>query len=179
MLFERPCKDNDEVTANFGFKSVKTAPKNDNLNRFESDFYDMAQNIEFKKVISNLRIQLSNDVKNIKKNPKLFIPADKNNNLYELTSEKYNKFLIGNINKTYKKSTMSPINAINTEAKAVPKGLSLDERIEQYNHNQSFITLRGHKGNFQNNPKCRLINPAKTKEGIASIHYTDKINKSI
>ena len=46
-------------------------------------------------------------------------------------------------------------------------------------HNQSFITLKGHKGNFQNNPKYRLINPAKTEKGIVSIHYTDQINKSI
>ena len=48
-------------------------------------------------------MQLSNDVKNIKKNPKLLIPADKSNNLYELTVEEYNKLLIENISKTYKK----------------------------------------------------------------------------
>ena len=32
-------------------------------------------------------MQLSNDVKNIKNNAKLLVPADKANNLYELTSE--------------------------------------------------------------------------------------------
>ena len=36
-------------------------------------------------------MQLSNDVKNIKKKPKLLIPADKTNNLHELTTEEYNK----------------------------------------------------------------------------------------
>ena len=133
FFFERQYKDNDEVTANFGCKSVKTRPKNDNMNPLESHLYDVAQNIEFKNLISNFQMQLSNDVKNIKKNPKLFIPADKNNNLYELTTQDYNKLLIESISKTYTKSTMSPINAINTEAKAIPKDLSLDERIEQYN----------------------------------------------
>ena len=91
----------------------------------------MVQHIEFKKVTFNFQMQLSNDVKNIKKNPKILVPADKTNNLYELTTEEYNKLLIGNISKTYKKSTVSAINSINTEAKAMAKDLILDERIEQ------------------------------------------------
>ena len=32
--------------------------------------------------------------------------------------------------------------------------------------------------NFQNNSKCRLINPAKSEIGIVSKHYIDQINKS-
>ena len=90
----------------------------------------MVQNIEFKKVKSNFQMKLSNDVKNTKKNPKLLIPADKTNNLYELTTEEYNRLLFKNISKTYKKSTVSPIDAINTEAKAIAKELNLDQRIE-------------------------------------------------
>ena len=138
----------------------------------------MVQNVEFEKVKSNFQMQLSNLVKNIKKNPKLLIPADKTNNLYKLTTEEYNKLLIENISKTYKKTTVSALNVINTEAKAIAKVLILDERIEQYNQNQSFITLKDHKENFQNNPKCRLINPAKSEIGIFSKHYIDQINKS-
>ena len=55
----------------------------------------------------------------------------------------------------------------------------MDERIEQYNQNQSFITLKHRKENFQNNPKFRLINPAKSEIEIVSKHYIDQINKSI
>ena len=99
--------------------------------------------------------------------------------MYELTTEEYNKLLIGNISKTYKKSTVSAINSINTEAKAMAKDLILDERIEQYSQNQSFITLKDHKENFNNNPKCRLMNPAKSEIGIVSKHYIDQINESI
>ena len=90
-----------QLLANFGFKSVKTQPRNDNLNQIESDLYDMVQNIEFKKVKFNFQMQLSNDVKNIKDNSKFLIPADKTNNLHELTTEEYNKLLIENISKTY------------------------------------------------------------------------------
>ena len=108
----------------------------------------------------------------------MLIPADKTNNLYELTTEEHNKLLIEN-SKTYKKSTVFAINAINTEAKAIAKDLNLDERIEQYNQNQSCATLKDHKENFQKNPKCRLINPAKTEIGIVSKHYIDHVNKFI
>ena len=129
FFFQRQCEDSDERNANFGFKSVKTPPKNDNLNQFESDLYDMIQSTEFKKVKSNFQMQLFNDVKNIKKNPKFLIPADKTNNLCELTTEEYNKLLIENISKTYKKTNVSAKNAINTEAKAIAKDLNLDKRI--------------------------------------------------
>ena len=112
------------------------------MNQFESALYDMVQNIEFKKVKFNFPMQLSNDVKNIKKNPKILVPVDKSNNLYELTTEEYNKLQIENISKTYKQITESAINSINTEAKAIAKDLNLDERSEQYNQTQSFITLK-------------------------------------
>ena len=49
FFFERQCKVNDEITTNFGFTSVNTPPKNENLNQFESDLYDMVKNIEFQK----------------------------------------------------------------------------------------------------------------------------------
>ena len=93
---------------------------------------------------------------------KLLIPADKTNNLYELTTDKYNKLLTENISKAYKKSILSTMHTINTEAK-------------QYNRNQSFITLKDHKENFKNNPKCRLINPAKSE--IAHPVVTAPCNK--
>ena len=117
-------------------------------------------------------------MKNIKKNPKLLISADKTNNLFELRTEEYNKLLFENISKTYKRTTISAINAINTEVKAIAKDLNLDERIELYSQNQSFITLTDQKKNFQKNLKCRLINPVKSELGTVSKHYIDQINKS-
>ena len=97
---------------------------------------------------------------------------------YNIPTEEYNKLLTGNINKMYKKITLSAINAINLEAKAIAKNLNFDEKIQQCNQNQYFITLKDHKENFQNNPKCRLINPAKSEIRIVSKHYIDQINKS-
>ena len=76
FCFENKNKSINEITSSFGFKSVKTPPKNDQLNQFESDLYGKVQNIEFKKVTSNFQVRLSDDIRNIKKNPKLLIPAD-------------------------------------------------------------------------------------------------------
>ena len=112
-----------------------------------------------------------------KKTPKIISTSWEN--LYETTSEEYNKLLIENIiSKTYKKTAVSAINSINTDAKAIAKDFNLDERIEQCNQNQYFVTLKDHKENFQNNPKCRLSNPAKLEIGIGSKHCIDQINKS-
>ena len=94
-------------------------------------------------------MQLSNDVKNIKKNPKLLVPADKTNNLQELTTEEYNKLLIENISQTYRNSTLSAIHSLTNKAKVIAKDLNLNGRIEQYNQNPYFIKLKDHKKIFR------------------------------
>ena len=53
-------------------------------------------------------------------------------------------------------------------AKVIAQDLNIDERIEKYSQKLSFITLKDHKENFINNPKCRLINPAKSEIRIVS-----------
>ena len=94
-------------------------------------------------------MQLSNDVKNMKKNPKLLVPADKTNNLQELTTEEYNKLLIENISQTYRNSTLSAIHSLTNKAKVIAKDLNLNGRIELYNQNPYFITLKDHKEIFR------------------------------
>ena len=79
---------------------------------------------------------LSDGTRNIKKKPKLLIPADKTNNLYELSTDKYNKLLTENISKTYKKYNLSTTYTINAEAKFIAQDLKIVERIEQYNQKQ-------------------------------------------
>jgi hypothetical protein len=44
---------------------------------------------------------------------------------------------------------------------------------------ESFITLKDHKDNFESNPKCRLINPGKSKLGKVSKLILDSINQEI
>ena len=44
---------------------------------------------------------------------------------------------------------------------------------------QAFISLKNHKENFENNPKRRLLNPAKNNLWLLSKQVLDRINKNI
>ena len=57
------------------------------------------------------------DIEPIKRSKDIYIFADKTNNLYETDVKNYNKLLINNISKTYKKSDSAIFNKINREAK--------------------------------------------------------------
>ena len=45
--------------------------------------------------------------------------------------------------------------------------------------NECFITLKGQKRNFKNNPKIRLINSAKNEMGRISKNILDKIKQQL
>ena len=92
----------------------------------------------------------------------------------KISKDNYNKLLKDNITKSYKKTNTAAINA-----KCIAEQLHLDDRAEQFNQREAFVTLKDHKENFQNNPKCRLLNTAKSEIGIISKHYIEKINSNI
>ena len=179
FFYEKSENTPETIVDNFGFKSVRTPLKNEHLNAFETDLYDMVRNIEFKRVSSGFQSNLSKDIKRINEDPLLFIPAEKTNNLYKLFKDNYNKLLTDNITKSYEKRNTAAINNISKEAKCIAERLHLDDRVEKFNQRESFVTLNDHKENFQNNPKCRLLNPAKYEIDIISKHYIGKINSNI
>ena len=76
--------------------------------------------------------------------PLLFLPADKTNDIYKLSKDNYNKLLTDNIPKSCKKANTAAINNINEEAKCIAERLHLDDRIEQFNQCESFVTLKDH-----------------------------------
>ena len=179
-FFENSNEINETTTTTiFGFKSVKTPPKNEHLSAFENDLYDLVRNIEFKTINTAFQNQLNKDINLINNDSLLFIPADKTNNLYKLNNDKYKKLLQDNITESYKKANTNSIRSINKEAKTIAEDLKIDDRIEQFSQREAFITLKDHKENFQNNTKCRLINPAKSEIGKISKHYIETINNTI
>ena len=138
------------------------------------------RNIEFERANTVFQNQLNKDINMINKNPLLFIPPDKSNNLYSKVSKDiYCKLLQDNVTKSFKKSNDTLSNNINKEAKAIASELKLDDRIEQFNQREVFVTLMDHKVNFQNDPKCRLIYPDKSEIRIISKHYLELINNKI
>ena len=59
---------------NFGFKSRKCPPQNEDLNDFEADVYNMIKNIEFRNVRDDFQDQLQEDIKKINISTKPFTP---------------------------------------------------------------------------------------------------------
>ena len=96
-----------------------------------------------------------------------------------MKSANYEKLLTNNITTQYNKAEESTINAINRETQTIATGLKLDDRIEEMAEKKDFITLKDHKENFFNSPKCRLINPAKSEIGKISKVILQRINNNI
>ena len=99
--------------------------------------------------------------------------------MYELSKDQYDKLLQNNITSTYRKANDSIIKSVNKEANDIAVNLGIEDRVERMAKNQAFITLKDHKDNFINNPKCRLINPAKSDIERISKQILEKINKNI
>ena len=51
--------------------------------------------------------------------------------------------------------------------------------MDCFARSNAFITWKDHKENFQSNPKCRLINPAKSEIGKASKLFIENINTKV
>ena len=139
----------------------------------------MIQNVKFNRTSNQFQSKLAKDIENIKKSDKLLIPADKTTNFYRVSPEQHNKLLEDNITKDYKKAPIALETEINTGDKKIATAIDLDDRIKMTAKSQAFITLKDHKQNFRNNPKCRLINPTKSEIGIISKKILERVNAKI
>ena len=145
----------------YGFKSERTPPPQcSDLTGF--DLYQMARLVKFRRVLNPFQAQLAKDTNAINRSTTLYVPADKNTNLYKIEVKDYEKLLHDNIIITHQKASRDTARIINMEAKHIAEQLKLDDRIEQAAEQKAFITLKDPKPNFPNNIKCRLINPAKS-----------------
>ena len=171
--------DEIEQKERYGFKTLKCPPAHPDLKIFENDLLDLIKNISFKQIHNDFQRKLQDDIRTINASKNAFIPADKTRNFYELSKAEYDKLYTENVTKTYKIDENSTYESINTEAKDIAKNLDLDERVECMAKKPAFITLKDHKTDFENNPKCRLINPAKSEIGKISKKLLENINKSV
>jgi len=170
----------DQANRNtFGFNTRKCPPKSLDLSNFESELLDMIKHISFKPTRNQFQERMMRDIKTINSSQKAFIPADKTRNFYQMDKTAYDKLFIQNVTKTYKKADSSCYNNINYEAKSIAKQLGIDEKVECLAKPNAFITLKDHMENFTNNPKCRLINPAKSELGKVSKVLLDNINRKV
>ena len=139
----------------------------------------MVKNIKFRKVKNDFQKKLSADIREIQRSQKTVTPADKTSNMYRLKKDEYNKLLNDAITATYKKASRKKEERINTAGKKFAKEAKIADKMEVNANNGCFVTLKDHKENFANNPKTRLINPAKNEIGRISKVILDNINKEL
>ena len=119
-----------------------------------------------KKVNNAFQGKLNRDIKKINASNKVFTFADKSRNLYQLEKHNYEKLLTENITSNYK---LAPENSANAIA----------DHLETMNKRNAFITLKDHKENFQNIPRCRLVNPTNSNLGIVRKNILENINNTV
>ena len=171
--------DEEENEKEFRFKSRKCPKQMPDLKNFEADIADMIKDIKFKGVNSRFQQKLRADVERIQNSTKTFIAADKTQNYYEVSKEDHNHVLRDNVTKTYKKSPVNLPAKINAEAKSLASHYKLDEKMDQIDEQQCFVTIKDHKEDFRRNPKFRLINPTKSEMGRLSKIILDRINEEL
>ena len=162
-------EDQSEVSKDtFGFKTRNTPPQNAELVGFENDMYNLISNLTYRKDNSQFQKKLQNDMAKLKNSPDIIVEADKTNNIYLVKPSNYKKLVQENVTQSYKICEENEKEKIDEKSAKIALSLELEERIQQFNERNCFITLKDHKPNFQNNPKCRLLNPAKSELGKVS-----------
>ena len=171
--------ENSNKKNTYGFKTQKTAPQIPELNNFEKDLADLINNIKFTKWRNTFQRELKTKVTEINKTKGLLVRGDKTSNIYHVSKNDYSRLLSNNITKDYKRTNYETVDKTNAEAKKIAEKLELEDRIEQYSEAKAFITLKDHKEDFDDDPKCRLINPAKTNIGKISKQILQKANQEV
>ena len=121
-------------------------------------------------------MKLKEDIRSLKEEPKLIIAADKTRNFYKTEVADYRTLLKRNVEKECKRGPDDLIDTFNKEDKTVAEELDIKDRmIHQTQMQTAFITMKDHKDNFLNNPKCRLVNPCKSELGRISKKIVEKI----
>ena len=93
----------------------------------------------------------------------------------------YDKLLKENIVKSYKRTATETVNSINKKAKgfATCSAIVIQDRAESFPKNQSFVTLKDYKENFENERKCRSFNTAKSTIGRVNKEILERITNEL
>ena len=83
------------------------------------------------------------------------------------------------ISKDYRRAEEGAIDKLNSEATEIANSLGIGDRMQKFNQNQAFCSIKDHKAEFDvtnpNSVKRRLINPAKSDIGVVSKVILQKI----
>ena len=109
----------------------------------------------------------------------MIIPADKTTNYYLVDKKDYIDLRSKNITKYYKKAGDILFEEASKADLKIALELDIADRVHETSKQDCFLSLKDHKPNFQNNPKCRLINPTKTNLGRVSKQKLQRIVENV
>ena len=84
-----------------------------------------------------------------------------------------------NITKTYKHGSEDNIDLIDSELIYISDKFGIGHMIEKLKKREAYISVKDHKENFERNPKCSLVNPAKSESGKLNLPFLNKINSNL
>ena len=90
---------------NYGFKTQRKPPPDKLLTPFETELQNMVNTLRFNPFVSQYQQQLLKLVEEINESDKVYVKADKTNNLYRMDTQMHNKLLMQTVTKTYKRWT--------------------------------------------------------------------------
>lgn len=79
---------------NFGFKTRNNPPVIEELKEFEDGMRKIIQKVKFKHIECQFQKDLSEDIKSIKSDNRLFVKADKSTNFYKLETTNYKNYKV-------------------------------------------------------------------------------------
>ena len=85
--------------------------------------------------------------------------TEKISNMYRLTKELYDQLIRNSITSNYKKANNNNKIQINMAGKNIIRDKEIIKQMETNGENNSFITIKTHKENFDNHSTVRLIHP--------------------
>ena len=155
----------EDTQETYDLKSLNCPPKIKEMVPFEKDLWNLVNKLKFRKIKSNFQRQLNEDIRVINWSNKVLVFADKTSNIYKLDTDEYKKWTTEAVTSTYKKLPDKINDKIETEEKRIMENKTALNRMFLNGKNNCFITLKDHKEKFLNNPKTRLLNPAKNELG--------------
>ena len=135
----------------------------------------MIRDVVFRPWSNDFQSKLRNDCNKILASPDVLVAADKTTNYYEVKVEDYNDLLQTNIQAEYRKAAVGEIAADINEQKELVNKLDIEDRVMYTPPQPAYVTLKDHKTNFNNDPKCRLINPTKNEISKVSKQILSKV----
>ena len=92
--------------------------------------YELVKNVKFKQNVTNtLQNTLKQNIREMNRDDRMYVAADKTSNYYKVTKEKYMEMMKQNVTKEYKKSSDKVIEKVNNADKEVAEVEPADKEL--------------------------------------------------